>query len=190
MYWKRGEKRRGTLWFYTINSWTSPRTFQHRWVKNLLFLCPSSWSSGGGAAVLTLRSSVGAVYSVRPLFPGSPAPSQAQGDTRRNNPTGGGQASSSGVSSCSNYSSLPVHTGLGAPRAGPALQSWGAPSSRRVPAVLGPPHLCLSRQECRTGGCVPGCPGIWGLCCWNRALGRATTPEGSRVQPPPPGAPA
>ena len=40
-----------------------------------------------------------------PLFPGSPAPSQAQGDTRRNNNTGGGQVCSPRVSSRSNYRS-------------------------------------------------------------------------------------
>ena len=50
---------------------------------------------------------------MRPLFPGSPAPSQAQGDTRRDT-TGGGQLSSSGVSSHNNYNSLPVRTGLDA----------------------------------------------------------------------------
>ena len=47
--------------------------------------------------------SVGAVNPVRPPYPGGPAPFQAQGDTRKNNTTGSGQLSSSGVSSRSNY---------------------------------------------------------------------------------------
>ena len=51
---------------------------------------------------LPLHVSVGAVYPVRPLFPGGPAPFQAHGDTRRNNHTASGQLSSPGVSSCSN----------------------------------------------------------------------------------------
>ena len=37
---------------------------------------------------------MGAVYLVRPLFSGGPAQSQAQGDTRRNNNSGGSQLSS------------------------------------------------------------------------------------------------
>ena len=43
------------LVLYTINPSTSPGAFQRCWVKHLLFPCPSSWSSGGGAAVLILR---------------------------------------------------------------------------------------------------------------------------------------
>ena len=61
--------------------------------------------------------SVGAIYPVRPLVPGSSAQSQAQGDTRRNN-SDSGKLSSPGVSSSSNYHSLPVHRGLDAPGEG------------------------------------------------------------------------
>ena len=59
-----------------------------------------------------VQGSVGAVYPVRPLFPGGPALSQAQGDTRRDNNSGSGQLPSPGVSSPSNHHSLPVLTGL------------------------------------------------------------------------------
>ena len=91
-----------------------------------------------------------------------PRPSQAQGDTRRNN-SGISQVSSSGVSSHSNYRSLPVHTFLDAPGVGGTdLYNLGAPSGRRVLAVLCPPYLCLSREECRILSCVrlaPSDPG-------------------------------
>ena len=54
--------------------------------------------------------SVGAVYPVMPLFPGSPTLYQAQSDTRKNNHTDGGQLSSPEVSSrsysCSSQSTL------------------------------------------------------------------------------------
>ena len=135
-------------------------------------------------------SSVGAVDPVRALFPGGPAPSQAQSDTRRNNNTGGSQLSSSGVSSPSNYPQLPVHTGLGAPGAveGADLHSLGVLSSRRVLAVLCPPCLPLSHGDHRIMGYVPQCPEIRGLCCWNRTP-RIAAPKGSRAQPPLPGAP-
>ena len=107
------------LVLYTVNPSTPPGAFQCCSVQNLLFPCPSSWSSGGGAAVLILRCVhlgalprplpgarlVGAVYHLRSLFPGGPALFQAQGDTRRSNHTGGGQLSSPGVSSRSNYRS-------------------------------------------------------------------------------------
>ena len=64
-----------------------------------------------------LPGSVGAADPMRPLFPDGPALSQAQGDSRRENNTGSGQLFNSGVSSCSDFHSLPVHRVLGAPRA-------------------------------------------------------------------------
>ena len=116
-----------------------------------------------------LHSSVGTLYPVWSLFPGGPALSQAQGDTKRNNHTGGGQLSSPGISSSSNYCNLPVCTGLDAPGAGDAdLHSLRGPSCSRDLAVLCPPHLCQSRGECWIVGCFPRCPRIWDLCCWNR----------------------
>ena len=114
-----------------------------------------------------------------------PALSQAQGDTRRNSHTGGGQLSSPGVISSSNYHSLPVCTGLDAPGVGGAdLHSLGVPGDRSILTVLGSPCLCLFRGERRILGCVPQRPGLQGLRCWNRAPW-AAAPEGSRAQPPP-----
>ena len=51
---------------------------------------------------------------------------------------------------------------------------------RSVLAVLCPPGFCLSQGERRILGCVPQCPGLRGLRCWNWAPGAA--------QPPPCGA--
>ena len=81
-----------------------------------------------------VHGSVGAVYLVRPLFPGSASQSQAQGATKRNNTTGSGQDSRAGVSSCSNYRSN-YHTSQSAlawmlPSLGAAyLHSWGHPAA-------------------------------------------------------------
>ena len=123
---------------------------------------------------------------MRPLFPGSPAPSQALGDTRKNNTTGSSQLSSSGVRSPRNHLQSSVRTGLDAPGAagGADLHSLGAPGGRRVLAVLCPPHLRLSpRTHSRILGCVPQHTGIRGLRCWNPVLG-ASAPKGSRAQTP------
>ena len=109
-----------------------------------------------------VHSSVGAVYPVRPLFPGGPTPCQAQGDTMRNNNTDGGQPSTSRIRSHSHYYSLPVHTGLDAPRAGDAdLHSLETPGGRRFPSVLCPLRLRLSWEERRFLGCV--CLELWDL---------------------------
>ena len=85
-----------------------------------------------------VHGSVGTVYPVRPLFHGSPTPSQAQGDTRKNNNTGRGQLSSSGVSSRSNHWNLPVHTGLDAPsrRRHCSAQLGGAQSQESPPCPV------------------------------------------------------
>ena len=81
-------------------------------------------------ALCQVHGSMGAVYPVRHLFPGSPAPSQTQGDTSRDNHTSRGQLSSFGVSSHSNYGSLPVCTGLGAPCTGALIcTAWGCPEA-------------------------------------------------------------
>ena len=85
-------------------------TFQRCLVKNLLFPCSSSWSSGvraccadsqvcvpGGDAL----PSAGCRAQCLPhdaFVPWQPRLSQTQGETRRNN-KGGGQVSSPGVSS-------------------------------------------------------------------------------------------
>ena len=106
---------------------------------------------------------MGALYPVRPLFSGGPTPSQAQSDTRRDNNTGLGQLSSSGVSSHSNYHSLPVCSGLDAPGAGDAdLHSLDLLSCALLASIC---------PQGSTGSWAVSAwhPGIWGLCCWNRA---------------------
>ena len=106
-----------------------------------------------------LHSSVGAVSPVRPLLAGSPAQSQAQGDIRRKNNSGGGQLSSPGVSSSSKYHCLPVRRSLDTPGLrGADLRSSWPPSGSRVLAVLCPPGLRLSRGECRIMDCVRSAP--------------------------------
>ena len=118
MSWRKKKKEGYPLVLYTVNPSTSPGAFQRCSVKTWLFPCPSSWSSGGGAAVLSLRCvHLGELPcprqvsgSVEVVDPRGPCPlaaplSQAGGDTRRGNPTGRGQLPSPGVSSRSNHPS-------------------------------------------------------------------------------------
>ena len=97
LYWIKEEKYMEgyPLVLYTVNPSTSPGASQHFWVKNLVFSCPSSWSSGGGACCADSQvcapggaappraslGSVEAVYPLNPLFLGGPA-SQAHGETK------------------------------------------------------------------------------------------------------------
>ena len=104
----------------------------------------------------------------------APAESLVKSDSRRNN-SGGGQVSSPGVSSRSNYHSSQsegawVLHRRAAPRAGASL----------LPCVLSA-SACL-RGECQILGCFPWCPGIWGLCRWNHAPGPCSPLE---AEPPP-----
>ena len=46
---EKGKEEGCPLVLYTVNPLTSPGAFQRCLIKNLLFSCPSSWSSGGGA---------------------------------------------------------------------------------------------------------------------------------------------
>ena len=135
-----------------------------------------------------VHGSVGAVYPVRPLFPDGPAPPKdtvTQGGT-----TPLAVASSPALESAPTVT--PVAPSRHWPRCsgggGTDLHSWGNAPQQEHPPVLCPPHLLLSRGDHRILGCVPQCPGIRGLCCWNPAPG-----SGSRRQQgtaPPPGAPA
>ena len=158
--------------------------------------CPSSWPSGGGAAVLILRyvhlgelpcscwvpGSVGAVYPTRPR---GLAPFQAQGDTGGATTLAAARSPALESAPRSKYRSLPVCTDLGVPwmAGGADLHSLGVPGGRSILAVLCPPRLGLSRGR---GGAqdpelCPRRPGIHGLRCWNHAPG---------AQPPLPGASA
>ena len=63
------------------------------------------------------------------------------------------------------------------------LHSLGAPSGRRVLAVLCPPRFCLPQGEGRIAGFawVPWVSRV--LCCWTCAPG-AASPAENRAQPP------
>ena len=91
--------------------------------------------------------------------PWRPRLSQAPGDTRRDNHTGGGQVSLALEGApCSDSPHLPVHRGLDAPGAGGAgvsSLSWALPAS-----------------ACPGGSRIPAVsPGVRGLRCWSLAPG-------------------
>ena len=90
--------------------------------------------------------SVGAIYPVRSLFPGSPALSMAQGDTR-NNSSGGGQLPSPGVSSRSNYCNSQSAGDWMLWGGAPDLLSLGPPATGVLAVLPGPSRLRLSRVE-------------------------------------------
>ena len=115
-------------------------------------------ATGGASAPCQVPGSVGAVYPVRPLFPGGPAPTQAQGDTGRNNKTGGGQVSSSGVSSRGNYYSSQSTL---------SWMLWG--QGTLICTARGHPAAGASSLSCAllTSACVPQHPGTQGLHRWN-----------------------
>ena len=107
---KRKKKREGYLLvLYPVNPSTFPGAFQCYLVKNLLLPYPSSWPSWGGVfcavsqvsvpgqrwPLCWVQGSMGAVFPVRPLFPGTRL---SLGETRGENNNWGGQISSSGVS--------------------------------------------------------------------------------------------
>ena len=154
------------------------------WGRGLLCWFSGVYTWGSRLAPCLVHGSVGAVYPVRPPFPGSPGLSQAHHATRRKYNSGSGQPSSSRISSCCNYCSLPVLTGLDALRpwvlictvlgglaAGGSLLSWALPAFAFPGECAG--SWALSTQR----------PGIWGLCCWN-CVPRALSLKSSRVQPP------
>ena len=141
----------------------------------MLFPCPSSWSSGGGACCAD--SQVCAPRGAAPpparcmaqweffILLGccslAARPSQAQGDTRRNNNSGGSQPSSPRVSSHSNYRSLPVRTGLDAPRVSGVLISTGQGCPVAGASLL---SCALLASACPRGAQDPG---LCSLVPWN-----------------------
>ena len=152
--------------------------------KGLAVLILSVCTCESCPVLYLLHGSVGAVYPVRPLFPCRPAPSQAQGDTRRNN-TSGGQLSSPEVSSRSNYRSLPVSTGLDALGVGGAdLHSFGSPVAGEscCPVPSPPPPVSGGVKDlglCLLGTLGPGAcvAGITFLGLWlRRQQGAAPSP--------------
>ena len=89
----------------------------------------------------------------------APAQSQVQGDTRRNNHSGGGQLSNSGISFCFNYCISQLAGNLDALGMGGAdLHSSGPPGGWSVLTILGPLGLRLSQGKCRILDCVPQLP--------------------------------
>ena len=140
----------------------------------LILRCVCTW--GCCSTPCQVHGSVGAVYPVRPLFPGSTAPSQAQGDTRRDNPAG--VASSPALESAPAVTTAapgPHRLGCSGGR-GSDLHSSGVPGGKSVLAVLCPPRLHLSRGKHRILGCVPWHPEIWCLHRWNWAPGAMLPP--------------
>ena len=157
-----------SLVLYTVNPSTSPEALQCCSVKNLLFPSPYSWSSGRGACcsdsqvcapgelshTLPGARLSGSCLSCEAPVPWAPRPSQAQGDTRRNNKTVLSQPSSPGVSSCSNYHSLPVCIGLDSPGMGGAgLHSSGSPVAEASSLSCALPASV----------CPPGSAGSWSV---------------------------
>ena len=96
----------------------------------------------------------GSCLSCEVPVPWRPLPSQAQGDASRNNHIGAGQLSSPGVSSRSNYRSLPVRTGLGAPGQGALTFT-----------VRGHPEAAASSLCCAlpASACLEGSEGSWSM---------------------------
>ena len=148
---------------------------------------------GSYPAPCQVQGSVGAVYSLRPLFPGDPTPPQAQGDTRRNNNTGGSQFSSSGVSSHSNYYNFPVHTGL--MFRGRVVLICTARGARGRGAGESSLTCALVASTCPREGGAPD-PRLSSAvpCCLGPVLlesySQGAAPESSRAQSPPSGASA
>ena len=157
------EQREYPLILYTVNPSTSPGTFQCCLVNNLLFPCPSSWSSGGGACCAdsqvcapggAAQPSTRSTIQWDSLSCEAPAQAKVQGDTRRDNHSSGGQLSSSGVSSHSNYCSSQcagvwvlrgrgtICTARGHPAAGETWLSFVLPASACAGGAPDP-RLCL-----------------------------------------------
>ena len=147
---KRKKKKEGgvPLVLYTINPLTFPGAFQCCLVKNLLFPCSSSWSSGGGSCCTDNQMFVSEwryptpcqvarihvkLFALRRLcsLEASLLPGERRGKT------GGGQISSPRAKSSSyvpNHS-LPVYTGLDVPGGilgGNDLYKWKGASHRRT----------------------------------------------------------
>ena len=142
---------------------------------------------------------MGAAYPVRPLLPGGPAPSQAQGDTRRNTTGGASSPALESAPAVTPAAPSPLGPGCsrggcadlrssGAPGAGGSSPSWALPASACpggaqdrglcppapwAPAPQPPPCGAAARAA---PGAPPGAPALYPL--GPRGAGR-----------PPPGAP-
>ena len=141
----------------------------------LLLPLPGAWLSGS-------------CLSCEAPVPGSPAPSQTQGDTWSNNNAGGSLMSSPGVRSHSNSRAVSQFALADAPGGRVAdLDSLAVPSGRSILSVLCPPCPCCFWREHRILGCV--CSAPWDLGPVLLESGsRAAAPERCRAQPPPNGA--
>ena len=126
-----------------------------------------------------LPGSVGAVYPMRPLFPGAP-PLPGMHDTRRNNSTDGGQVSSSGVSSPTVTTTSPSPHW---PRCswGGTCTAWGRPAAGES-SLSCSLHLHLSQGNAGSWAASTRRPGIWGLHYWNCAP-RAGLPKAAGLSP-------
>ena len=156
---------------------------------NLLFPCPSSWSSGGRGCCADSQVCVpggdalppggcglsGSSLPCEAPVPWWPHLSRVHSDTRRNNTTGGGQLSSPGVSSPSNYHSSQSAGAW-------MLWGWGPPiCTARGPPVAGPSSLSCALP-------ASACPGEGGGGSWAMspgALGSRTCAAGIVFPGPP-----
>ena len=121
------------------------------------------------------------------FFPWRPHVSQAQGETRRKNNTGGSQVSSPGVSS---LQSLPQSPSLSWPRCSHGqcgctdLHSLQGAEWQESPHCPCPPLLCLSQGECRIVGFIPSqSSGIRGLMLLELRFWGARLPKAARRRP-------
>ena len=182
---------------YTVNPSTLPGAFQHCSAKNLLFPCPPAGLLGGGACCADsqvcvpggaapppcqVQGSVGAVYPVRPLFPGGPNPP-------RHRVTPGGTATLV-VASSPALESAPAVTTTGPSPQGPGcsgagdadLHSLGVHVGRGVLSVLCLPGLRLSPGGVQDPGQCPPAPWDLGpVPLESRSWG----PEPPHPEPPP-----
>ena len=120
--------------------------------------------------------------------PWRPQVSQAHGDTRRNDTTGGGQVSICGFSSPSKHPQLPICTGLDASGAGALIcTARGHPAAGVSSLSCAPPACACPGGTTGSWAFFTWSPWIWGLSCWNHAPG-TPAPEGNGAQPPRSGA--
>ena len=122
-----------------------------------------------------LRTLPGAQLSGSCLSCEAPAQSQVQGDTRRNNKSGGGQLSSPRVSFRSNYRSSPSALAWMLRGQGSLICTARVTRWQECPAVLGPPGLYLSQGSAGSWAVSPSALGSR-ACAAPIAPGRCSPP--------------
>ena len=117
-----------------------------------------------------VHGSVGAVYPIRPLFPGSPSPSQAQGDTRRTTILVAASSPSLESAPTVTTAALSPHWPGCSGGRGHCSQLGGTwrQENPLCPVPSPPPPVPRGVQD---HGLCSRCPGLQGLRCWNPAPG-------------------